>query len=406
MVASILVAMLCAHLLCFSVMFLLISKRLPGNRMGMDYFAVGNLLLAAAYILQLVEGGPAWSVMSVINHNLTLAAPIAYWLGAMRFFGQPVRLWRPLLLFCLAYSLLQVFIQWNMGPTARYAMLAAMAALLFLAMTITVIYGVRTFAKDLHGEMIFFAFLIMGICVLNALKFLKIIDGGLDALHMDSRFQMVFYIYMSTLATIVPPSIVWLVLRRLTDDLRNMAARDPMTGLLNRRGLLEAVQRYFTTRHARSGYLLLMDIDHFKHINDTYGHQAGDSVIRHVAEVLRNAMRHHDLTARIGGEEFVAISLETNASGIMQLAERLRASIAGQRITIAGVDQPLQCTVTIGVSRSFYGANELEDALRYADSALYLGKAEGRNTVVLSSLPYTSPSHTVVAAEAEEVEAY
>ena len=61
-------------------------------------------------------------------------------------------------------------------------------------------------------------------------------DGGLDALHMDSRFQMIFYIYMSTLATIVPPSIVWLVLRRLTDSLRNMAARDPATDLLNRRG--------------------------------------------------------------------------------------------------------------------------------------------------------------------------
>src|SRR3546814_8734168 len=86
MVASTLVAMLCAHLLCFSGMFLLISRRLPGNRMGMDFFAAGNLLLACAYILQLVEGGPAWSVMSVVNHTLTLAAPIAYWLGAMRFF--------------------------------------------------------------------------------------------------------------------------------------------------------------------------------------------------------------------------------------------------------------------------------------------------------------------------------
>src|SRR3546814_6839143 len=90
--------------------------------------------------------------------------------------------------------------------------------------------------------MIFFALLIGGICILNALKFVKIVDGGLDALHMDSRFQMPFYIYMSTLATIVPPSIVWLVLRRLTDNLRNMAARDPLTDLLNRRGLMETLR--------------------------------------------------------------------------------------------------------------------------------------------------------------------
>lgn len=404
MVASILVAMLCAHLLCFSVMFLLISRRLPGNRMGMDYFAVGNLLLASAYILQLVEGGPAWSVMSVINHNLTLAAPLAYWLGAMRFFGQQVSLWRPLLIFCLAYGLLQALVQWYMGATARYAMLAAMAALLFFIMALTVVYGVRTFAKDLYGEMIFFAILITGICVLNALKFLKIIDGGLDALHMDSNFQMVFYIYMSTLATIVPPSIVWLVLRRLTDDLRNMAARDPMTSLLNRRGLLEAVQRYFSTRNASPTYVLLMDIDHFKLINDTYGHHAGDDVIRHVAEVLRTTMRQHDLTGRIGGEEFVAICTDANASGVMQLAERLRSTIASQSIAVTNMDQPLRCTVTIGVSLAFYSAHELEDALRYADAALYTGKADGRNQVVLSGQSFTAP-HSPLSTIVEHVEA-
>ena len=144
MVATTLVAMLCAHLLCFSGMFLLISRRLPGNRMGMDYFAVGNLLLASAYILQLIEGGQAWSVMSVVNHTLTLAAPIAYWLGAMRFFGRQVRLWRPLIVFSAAYIIAQILIQSNAGATARYAMLAAMATVLFFAMIITVIYGVRT----------------------------------------------------------------------------------------------------------------------------------------------------------------------------------------------------------------------------------------------------------------------
>ena len=168
MVATVLVGMLCAHLLCFSVMFLLISKRLHGKKMGMDFFAMGNLLLGSAYVLQLVEGSPAWSLMSVINHTLTLASPVAYWLGAMRFFGQPVPLWRPLLVFAALYSAAQLLMQWSLGPVARYAMLSGMSALLFLVMTITVIYGVRTFARDLHGEMIFFAILISGICVLNA----------------------------------------------------------------------------------------------------------------------------------------------------------------------------------------------------------------------------------------------
>ena len=338
MVANILVGMLCAHLLCFSVMFWLVSKRLHGKKMGMDFFAMGNLLLGFAYVLQLAEGGPAWSLVSVVNHTFTLASPVAYWLGAMRFFGHSVPLWRPLLAVAVTYSAAQVLVQWSLGPVARYAMLSGMSALLFLAMVITVVYGVRTFAKDLYGEMIFFAVLISGICVLNALKFMKLVDGGLNALHMDSNFQLVFYIYMSSLATVLPPSIIWLVLRRLTDDLRDMAARDPMTQLLNRRGLTEALQRYFTSRKAVPAHLLMVDVDHFKRINDTYGHQVGDAVLCQVAEVLGATVRGGDLAARIGGEEFVVICLDTDILGVMHLAERLRAAIENQAIKIT-IDQ-------------------------------------------------------------------
>lgn len=381
MIASILVGMLCAHLLCFSVMFLLISQRLHGNRMGMDFFAVGNLLLGSAYVLQLIEGSPGWSVMSVANHTLTLAAPVAYWLGAMRFFGQPVPLWRPLLAFSVAYGLTQCLVQWSAGPAGRYALLAAMAAVLFFVMTLTALYGVRTFAKDLYGEMIFFAILIGGTCVLNAMKFLKIVNGGMEALQLDSRFHTFFYVYMCTLATVLPPSIVWLVLRRLTDALRNTAARDPMTHLLNRRGLSEALQLHFNNRSARPACLLLMDVDHFKLINDTHGHQAGDEVICRVADLLRATARHGDLTGRIGGEEFVAVCLETDGDGVMQLAERLRADIESQAIRIADAGPVLRCTVTIGISPPFHGTHGLEDALRQADAALYRGKAAGRNRV-------------------------
>lgn len=384
MVANILVGMLCAHLLCFSVMFLLISKRLHGQKMGMDFFAMGNLLLGCAYVLQLAEGGPAWSLMSVVNHTFTLASPVAYWLGAMRFFGHSVPLWRPLLAVAVTYSAAQVLVQWSLGPVARYAMLSGMSALLFLVMVITVIYGVRTFAKDLYGEMLFFAALISGICVLNALKFMKLLDGGLDALQMDRNFQLVFYIYMSSLATVLPPSIIWLVLRRLTDDLRNLAARDPLTQLLNRRGLTEALQRYFNSRKAVPAHLLMVDIDHFKRINDTYGHPIGDAVLCHVAEVLRTTVRGGDLAGRFGGEEFVVICLDTDVLGVMHLAERLRAAIEKQAIQVTGSDHPLHCTITVGVSRHFANAHVLEDAMREADAALYRGKAAGRNRIELA----------------------
>ena len=381
MVATVLVGMLCTHLMCFSVMFWLVSKRLHGKKMGMNFFAMGNLLLGCAYVLQLVEGGPAWSLMSVVNHSLTLASPVAYWLGAMRFFGQSVPLWRPLLAVAVLYSAAQVLVQWSLGPVARYAMLSGMSALLFLAMVVTVVYGVRTFAKDLYAEMVFFALLITGICALNAFKFMKLMHGGLDALRMDGSFQVVFYIYMTSLATVLPPSIIWLVLRRLTDELRNIAARDPMTQLLNRRGLTEALQLYFNSRKAVPAHLLMLDVDHFKRINDTYGHHIGDTVLCHVAQVLSGAVRRGDLAGRIGGEEFLVICLDSDMHGVRHLAERLRSAIETQAIPVSGRDQPLHCTVTIGISSPFSGAEALEGAMREADAALYRGKAAGRNRI-------------------------
>jgi len=384
MVATILVGMLCAHLLCFSVMFWLVSKRLHGKKMGMDVFAIGNLLLGSAYVLQLAEEGPAWSLMSVVNHTFTLAAPVVYWLGAMRFFGHAVPVWRPLLACAVTYSAAQVLVHWSLGPVARYAMLSGVSALLFLAMVITVIHGVRTFAKDLYGEMVSFSVLISGICILNALKFMKLLDGGLDALQMDADFQVMFYIYMSSLATVLPPAIIWLVLRRLTDELRDIAARDPMTQLLNRRGLTDALQSYFNSRKAVPAHLLIVDVDHFKRINDTYGHQAGDSVLCHVAQVLGGTARRGDLVGRMGGEEFVVVSLDCDLEGVMHLAERLRAAVERQAIKLTDSDDALQCTITIGVSREFASAHAFEDAMREADAALYRGKAAGRNRIELA----------------------
>lgn len=388
MVATILVGMLCAHLLCFSAMFFLISKRLHGKKMGMDFFATGNLLLGLAYALQFAEGGPTWSLMSVVNHTLTLAAPVAYWLGAMRFFGRAVPLWRPLFAVAGAYVVAQMLVQWSLGPVARYAMLSGMSALLFLVMTITVIYGVLTFARDLYGEMIFFALLISGICILNTVKFVHLLGTGLDSLRMSGNFQLVFYVYMSFLATVLPPSIVWLVLRRLSDDLRNLAARDPLTKLLNRRGLTEALQRYFKSRTAVSAYVVMADVDHFKRINDRYGHQAGDEVLCHVAEVLRAHVRGSDLAVRNGGEEFVVICMNTDVRGVTHLAERLRSAIENSTTVVDGIDHPLNCTITIGISHAFTGADALGNALKEADAALYHGKAAGRNRVELAGATF------------------
>ncbi|WP_296271795.1 GGDEF domain-containing protein [Pseudomonas sp. UBA6323] len=381
MVTTVILGMLCVHLLCFSVMFLLISRRLNGKTMGMEVFALGNLLLGLAYILQLLDGPPDWGPMSLVNHTLTLGAPVAYVLGAMRFFDRPTPVLRPLIILLVVYSLVQVLVQWLLGSAARHALLAGLCALLFLAMTAAVLYGRRSFARDLRVEMVVFAVLIGGVGVLNAVKFAMIVNGGMAALDMNSGFQKVFYIYMSFLATVLPPCAVWLVLRRLTDELRRLAAHDPLTCLLNRRGLLDALDAQFRLRMTGPAYLLIIDIDHFKQINDSHGHKVGDLVLCHIADVLTCSARQGDLICRLGGEEFVVIALETDETGVVQLAERMRAAIEQSEVPGASQGHVIRCTATIGVSDRFNAAQAFDQALQRADAALYRGKTAGRNRV-------------------------
>ena len=385
MVATVIVGMLCVHLLIFGVMFLLISVRLQPHTQGMDAFAVGNFLLGAAYVLQLQSGPEVWSLMGVVNHTLTLCVPAIYCVGGMRFFGRPAPLWRPLVGLALAYTALQVLVQWALGPAARHAMLAGFSALIFLAMVVTLLQGMRTFAKDLRVEALLFALLIGGIGVLNAVKGWNLVTQGLQALDMGNRSQVVFYIYMTFLATVLAPSMIWLVLRRLTDDLRSMVVRDPLTQLLNRRGLSEGLDAYFQLRSCGPVHLFIVDIDHFKRINDTHGHKAGDTVLCHVADVLRETVRKGDLACRMGGEEFVIVCRETDAEGTQRLAERVRAAVAQHGVPSGSARAPIRFTVTIGVSEGFDSVQGFDRAMQQADAALYRGKAAGRNRVVAGS---------------------
>ena len=389
-VATVILGMLCVHLLCFSVMFQLISTRLHGKRMGMEVFALGNLLLGCAYILQLLEGDAQWSAVNVLNHTLTLCAPVVYVLGALRFFGRAAALWRPLLALAIVYSAVQIATHHALGPAARHVLLAGCCALLFSAMAAAALYSARTFAQDMRLEMHFFALLVGGLGVLNGLKMGFIVQGGLAALDMRTTFQTIFYLYMSFLGTVLPPAIVWLVLRRLSDDLRFMAARDPLTGLLNRRGMVDAVAAHFRQPGRNTAHVLLLDIDHFKHINDRHGHQVGDQVLCHMAQILQTCTRQGDLICRLGGEEFVAICLNTDDHGALRLAERIRHQVQLSAFQAPGLTQPIHCTATLGVSAALHTAQALQTTLQDTDAALYRGKHNGRNRIETAAEPSAS----------------
>jgi len=170
----------------------------------------------------------------------------------------------------------------------------------------------------------------------------------------------------------------------LHEEIERRARTDGLTGLFNHRFFKEKLAAEFRRfmRTQRPFSLLLIDIDHFKRVNDTYGHPAGDEVLRGVAATLRKTLRNIDVTARYGGEEFAALLLDTDSHGAVRMAERLRRAIGRINHSTEGGD--LKVTVSIGVA-SCPGDASAEDALiELADRALYRAKAGGRNRTAAS----------------------
>lgn len=163
-----------------------------------------------------------------------------------------------------------------------------------------------------------------------------------------------------------------------------LATQDPLTGILNRRCFIEKAEGELERLHRNPGVLslLLLDIDHFKSINDTYGHAAGDEIIRTVARRIESQLRTTDVLARYGGEEFVVLLPSTSITQAQTLAERLRACIADEQIPFE--NGSTRVTISLGVAES-NGSEKLQYILGEADAALYRAKGAGRNRVSLAT---------------------
>ena len=177
-------------------------------------------------------------------------------------------------------------------------------------------------------------------------------------------------------------SLGYLLLAKERDDLELLraATHDDLTGLLNRRAFMDQAGRLLdlAARSGRPVSLCLADLDHFKRVNDTWGHQVGDRVLRDFAATAMEALRRTDVLARLGGEEFVVMLPETGSEAAMLTAERIRAGAERRRV----IPEPVY-TVSIGVAtlEKTRGARDLDLMLRRVDEALYTAKGEGRNRV-------------------------
>jgi len=169
--------------------------------------------------------------------------------------------------------------------------------------------------------------------------------------------------------------------KRLMEHLRENALRDPMTGLYNRRFLEEYVSALVSgSKRRKSPFsVLMLDLDFFKQVNDTHGHEAGDKVIKTLADILQRNVRGSDMAVRYGGEEFLLVLMDTGAAAAEKVAEKIRVDVENTKIPLPG--GMLQKTISIGVAEYPDDSDTFWQVVKFADVALYRAKSDGRNRV-------------------------
>ncbi|UYG02075.1 GGDEF domain-containing protein [Halomonas sp. LR3S48] len=229
-----------------------------------------------------------------------------------------------------------------------------------------------------------------GLAMLGLLAYSQVIDGSwLTGRGLESVWLLSSLLVVSLAANHFQLSLLLRLYRQATHD--------PLTGLFNRGALevhLEKVQAWQRDTEGQDSLgsvpcsLLMIDLDHFKRINDSYGHSVGDSVLCQFAELLVSQTRRHDCVARYGGEEFVIILVGSGQARALEVAERIRYAV--EKTEFSGhADEPIPVTTSIGVTR-LEQDEPAQEALKRADEALYRAKREGRNQVVAALAP-TAP---------------
>lgn len=219
-------------------------------------------------------------------------------------------------------------------------------------------------------------------CVSRATYFTFFTGSSNDfADFADSAYNLAVHLTTITVCMFFPFSVLGAIGYSALERYRKAAETDDLTGLLNRRGLTQVIERDFG--RTGQGAMIVCDIDHFKRVNDGYGHATGDAVIRGLAEEILRLLGPHGCAARIGGEEFVAFLPEADVSDALVLAQALRASFAEREWLAEGIADRL--TISCGVASVAKGEVAMGAPFVRADRALYNAKAAGRNRVVVEN---------------------
>lgn len=367
-------------LLTFMLSMLLAITRTHHKEVnGPGYWAVGNLVIGLGMVLVLIQLDAAKAIflpgMALIGMGLSL-----YLNGVQAFIGKVPNHRIPIAVFVLLLAI------------DAYFMVAEQdirTTVIFSAIIFTCIYlycARLTFSRDegIVGTLFWIAsslYLLMAALMLGRAFYAS--RANLEVFDSFAAWPVNAYTFMlGAVSQFFISSIFVLMLSyKLNQKLESIATIDGLTGVLNRRGLEDAAVKMhdMCKRINLSMAILLIDIDHFKKVNDVHGHLVGDDVLRHLAKVVGPILRSSDVLGRYGGEEFCAFLPNTTESDALGLAERVRAAVEASSIKLNR--EIIKTTVSIGVADSVRAGYDFKGLVATADSAMYSAKHDGRNRV-------------------------
>lgn len=357
-----------------AIVLLFMRRHYPPSIRGVGAWAAAPLLWLASTVLFGARGIiPDWFSLVLANQLLVLGT-VTYYMGTRSFMGQPLT-WRRWNWVMAGTTIVFITLTyWLPNYALRVGFFSIVMGAIYIAqMRFMLRHGGRNFPVRLVEVVLALHMVVL------ATRLISILTGNTGADLMEPSLFQTLYIgaYVITVLMLSIGAVL-MATDRLRTELEHLATHDSLTQSLNRRALLQRCEDELerAQRYGNGPSIMMLDLDNFKAVNDTRGHQHGDAVLVHFAERTRQVLRRADRLGRYGGEEFLVLLPGADTAAATSVAQRIHATLA------AG--HALDCQVSIGLT-SWTGPHETLDAmLSRADAALYRAKNEGRNRTVVA----------------------
>ena len=367
------------------VVVLFIQYRLNKTYAGLGWWAASSAALALGFgfnYLRDMRDTPIIGQIAIIANIIMFVSGVSLlYVGVLRFFGQrESRGW--LITLCVLTTFIVIYFTVIDDRIAirRLITSVVLSAMSLLLARSLFIYRIRSLSVPIYflivmslSNAIFY-----GIRTLETLRFGVPVDGAFRSTPTETALYLIALI-ITTLWTF---GLIILVNQRLSTELEQRATTDELTGIANRRHFLELAQNEIQRARRLNHPLMLalIDIDHFKHINDTFGHAIGDQALLVWTHLCQNNIRQIDVFARFGGDEFVVLLPETMHEQAYDVVEQVRSALIAEPMNLGG--QTVRMTISSGIASLASDVDTLDTLLERADRALYRAKEAGRNCVV------------------------